>query len=186
MTDDLLGYAELVLPRNFFVNCKTGAPKVRVNPNTGCWEWLGALKGQPPNDYASYCENVTTGDYKTCMAHRFAYTMLMGEPPKGMDLDHRCRMPRCVNPLHLDAVPHAVNMDRGISGDRARQTHCLRGHPLSGTNLGRVKNRQRSNGGRFCKRCAQDAKRRWYEHQCELLGMHPSTLRSRMKTSAIS
>jgi hypothetical protein len=53
----------------------------------------------------------------TVRAHRFAFAIANGWLPKGrtgntsdgMVLNHTCFERRCVNPLHLEAVPHRVN-----------------------------------------------------------------------------
>lgn len=47
------------------------------------------------------------------MAHRLIYTMLIGEIPEGMVLDHLCRNRRCVNPHHLEPVTVKENTHRG-------------------------------------------------------------------------
>lgn len=46
------------------------------------------------------------------MAHRYAYEDLIGPVDPALDLDHLCRNRWCVNPYHLDPVPHSVNMAR--------------------------------------------------------------------------
>ena len=97
-------------------------------PNTGCWFWLG-------NSYQS----IRGGEYglvrvgsKSRRAHRWAYQYFKGSIPDGLELDHLCRNTLCVNPDHLEAVTHKVNMERGIV---AARTHCKRGHLLNGANL---------------------------------------------------
>ncbi|WP_369010576.1 HNH endonuclease signature motif containing protein, partial [Bacillus cereus] len=45
-------------------------------------------------------------------AHRYVYENLSGPIPEGMELDHLCRNPPCVNPDHLDPVTHEENMRR--------------------------------------------------------------------------
>lgn len=40
--------------------------------------------------------------------------------------DHLCRVPRCVNPAHLEAVSNRENTLRGTKGDL--KTHCAKGH----------------------------------------------------------
>jgi hypothetical protein len=48
-------------------------------------------------------------------------------------------------------VTPAINLARGLLGQRfAAQTHCLRGHPLSGDNL-----ILKSNGTRRCRTCGK-------------------------------
>jgi len=48
-------------------------------------------------------------------AHRFAYELLVGPIPEGMDLDHVCGVRLCVWPEHLEPVTHAENLRRRSS-----------------------------------------------------------------------
>lgn len=48
-------------------------------------------------------------------AYRYAYERFVGPIPSELELDHLCRTPRCVNPWHLEAVTHAVNVRRGTA-----------------------------------------------------------------------
>jgi hypothetical protein len=84
------------------------------------------------------------------LVHTIAYELLIGPVPDGLELDHLCRIRHCVNPAHLEAVPHRVNVLRGTSpiAISAQKTHCLHGHPFEGDNL-----EIRSDGGRRCRTC---------------------------------
>ena len=95
----------------------------KVNPN-GCWIWQGS------KDRLGYGRvgGSKSGEGRG-LAHRFAYEFVKGPIPEGLELDHLCRNPPCVNPDHLEAVSHLVNTLRGIAGVMAARTHCLRGHP---------------------------------------------------------
>ena len=120
--------------------------KVSEQPN-GCWLWQGA---KSHGGYGSlWFEGRRVG------AHRVAYQLLRGAIPAGLTIDHLCRTVACVNPAHLEPVTMRENLLRGngLPGTEARQTHCLRGHPLSGPNL-RVRG-----GKRFCHQCAMDYQR---------------------------
>ena len=102
--------------------------KVALDPN-GCWVWTGAT-----ND-GGYGQLRTDG--VTQYAHRLAYETFVGPIPDGLQIDHLCRTRLCVNPAHLEAVTQRENILRGVStsAQRARMTHCIAGHPLSGGNL---------------------------------------------------
>lgn len=118
--------------------------RLRFMPN-GCVEFTGALgtngrgsvrvAGRPTLPYVA------------------AYELLVGPVPDGMELDHLCRNPPCVNPAHLEPVTHKVNMERGAW---ATKTHCPQGHPYDETNTYRTKA-----GGRACRAChrASEARR---------------------------
>lgn len=106
--------------------------KVRINPETGCWEWAGAkLDG----GYArlSWPKNGKAGHIR---AHRLAYEQFVGPIPEGKVLDHLCRVRHCVNPAHLEPVTIVENIMRGDrTPPNSRKTHCKHGHPLSPSNI---------------------------------------------------
>lgn len=68
--------------------------------------------------------------------HRWCYLFLIGEVPAGLTLDHLCRVRRCVNPWHLDVVPHRINILRGVgpAAVNAKRTQCVDGHPFTREN----------------------------------------------------
>jgi len=73
-----------------------------------CWEWTGSLfQG---TGYAQVWADGTTR-----LGHRVVYELLVGPIPKGLELDHLCRVRSCVNPAHLEPVTHKVNMERGYA-----------------------------------------------------------------------
>lgn len=71
---------------------------------TPCWIW------QWHRDNAGYGRIMRNG--RSMGAHRWYYSQSKGEIPKGIHLDHRCFVPACVNPDHLEAVTPRVNNDR--------------------------------------------------------------------------
>lgn len=128
-------------------------------PFSGCWIWLGVLE---KNGYAKITTGYkNAGTRKTRWAHRVSYEHFVGPIPEGMDLDHACRVRCCVNPEHLEPVTRAENSLRGVGPDLARLrptwvTHCKRGHPFEGANLG--VNRR---GHRYCKTCHRLMDDKW-------------------------
>lgn len=94
-------------------------------PNSGCWLWL---------------RNVNDGGYgvlyrrngRRALAHRVSWILENGPIPKGLVPDHKCRVPGCINPAHLECVTEKVNILRGAAASAryAARTHCNNGHPL--------------------------------------------------------
>jgi hypothetical protein len=74
---------------------------------TQCWIWLYSLTTD------GYAE--TSKDHQTLLVHRVNYINKYGPVPVGFDLDHLCRVRRCVNPDHLEPVLPRVNIRRAIS-----------------------------------------------------------------------
>lgn len=77
-----------------------------VDPKSGCWIWQGGKNS------LGYGRLSGTKKY----AHRFFFQKFKGSIPRGYDIDHLCRNPACVNPAHLESVPHWVNIRRGKLG----------------------------------------------------------------------
>ena len=73
-------------------------------PNTGCWLWVA---------HTNRCGYGTFGVAgRTYLAHRVSYNLHIGDIPKHLELDHKCRVRSCVNPSHLEPVTHKENMSR--------------------------------------------------------------------------
>jgi|SRR5215471_19770529 len=124
--------------------------RVQQSGPDDCWLWQGHVNN---NGYGTIHSD--GGDE---YVHRVAYALLKGPVPAGLELDHLCRNTRCVNPAHLEAVPHKVNSLRGISlfAMEARQTHCIHGHRFDGANT----YIRKDNGARQCRQCKADRMRR--------------------------
>ena len=110
-----------------------------------CWLWIGTTAGK---GYGQFAYSNGSGRVREG-AHRIAYTLALGPIPDGMTIDHLCRTHNCVNPAHLEAVTNRENILRGISplAQKARQTHCVHGHSLSGDNL------YQNGNHRYCRIC---------------------------------
>ena len=124
--------------------------KVAKSHKDGCWLWTGTTSG----GYGRICEG--TPSRRMLPSHRVAYELLVGPIPDGLEIDHLCRVTRCVNPAHMEPVTHQENTRRGLSGAlQVLKTHCPRGHPYSGTNLyvGPEK------GDRQCRTCKAENQR---------------------------
>lgn len=134
--------------------------KTRRGSDSECWPWVGHV-----NAYG-YGNFIWQGGR---LAHRFAYELVIGPIPDGLDLDHtchssaRCDSPgnscphrRCVNPAHLEPVTFQENARRSQPGRRPKmagvknlaKTHCPKRHEYTAENT-YVDRR----GCRNCKAC---------------------------------
>jgi HNH endonuclease len=73
-------------------------------PMSGCWLFTGKRHRE------GYGRLNRGG--KQHLAHRVFYEAFVGPIPDGYELDHLCKNKSCVNPRHLEAVPHQENMQR--------------------------------------------------------------------------
>lgn len=132
---------------------------VSPEPMSGCWVWIGARNqgGYGQVRYKSH----------THLAHRVIYESFNGLIPDGLQLDHLCKTPSCVNPKHLEAVTGQINTRRGVGS----KTHCAQGHILSG--------RRGANGGtslnavnqyRYCLVCNAKRSARHYNKRRQANG----------------
>lgn len=120
--------------------------KVDLHAAGGCWLWLA---GRHEDGYGRFRFGGAM-----VRAHRFAYELLAGEIPKGLVLDHLCRVRGCVNPDHLEAVTQAENTRRALLANTLK-TQCPAGHPYDVINT-----RVTPDGRRHCRRCERDQRQR--------------------------
>lgn len=78
--------------------------KTIPEPNSGCWLWMGSVM------LSGYSQ--IKHHYKNYYCHRIMYENSKGKIPKGLEIDHTCSTPCCVNPDHLEAVTHSENNRR--------------------------------------------------------------------------
>lgn len=121
--------------------------RVRYEPS-GCWVWPGASndRGYP----------VIGIDSTTLYVHRLTYRIARGPLVDGLTIDHLCRNPSCVNPMHLEQVTSAVNTAR--ADGNSRKKFCSKGHPYDGPNL-RTWTDARGYTRRYCVQCTNDRNR---------------------------
>lgn len=120
-----------------------------VKHESGCWLWTGTRK---PTGYGRMSANG-----QGTSAHRFSYEHHVGPIPDGLEIDHLCNEPACVNPDHLEPVTRAENLRRKTE----RHTHCRNGHEFTASNT------YVASGRRYCRECGRVRTRAWYERTKE-------------------
>lgn len=140
----------------FWAKVNKEAPVPEYAPHLGpCWFWTGAKSKVPLG--AGY-GHFHSGE-RQVKAHRFAYELLVGPIPEGLELDHLCRVRKCVNPAHLEPVTHAENIRRGYEAGAAEghlKSHCVNGHAYMGENVLITGTPPR----RVCRSCRRETARR--------------------------
>lgn len=120
----------------------------------GCWLWKNAL-----NTYG-YAWMHWGG--RTVTGHLASYLAFVGFIPKGLHLDHLCRVHRCCNPEHLEPVTNRENIRRGINqvAINAKKTECKWGHAFTPENT--IVSTSSKYPKRHCRQCSRDKSRKAY------------------------
>jgi hypothetical protein len=134
--------------------------KVQVGPEDECWLWTGSVS---EGGYGHFVSSATG------YAHRFSYILANGAIPDGLTVDHQCHNAdetcsggptclhrRCVNPLHLTAIPireNCLNSPNTLAAKHAAVTHCPQGHPYDEANTVLYR------GLRRCRACSKEWQR---------------------------
>lgn len=96
-------------------------------PSEGCWIWRGSVG---TNGYPRI--KAPAGVRPTVLsAHRVGYEIVVGPIPEGLELDHLCKTPLCVNPAHLEPVTRSENARRLRTNTVLNTGVCHRGHDSS-------------------------------------------------------
>ena len=141
----------------FWSKVDKDGPKHSEHPDLGqCWLWTGTVS---PQGYGQFF--FRRGRW---FAHRYAYRLLVG-PISYPHVEHvchsvatactsaaMCKHRRCVNPAHLEAVPHRENARRRSgSSQRPHTLTCPEGHPWTdATTL------YDTTGARVCRPCIEN------------------------------
>jgi HNH endonuclease len=92
----------------FWAKVNKDGPVPAYKPELGpCWIWTAGVDG---HGYGQFGLKKST---KAVRAHRYSFEAIVGPIDAGLDLDHLCRVPLCVNPAHLEPVPRVTNVNRG-------------------------------------------------------------------------
>ena len=98
----------------------------------GCWIFDGAKNSGGRDSCSGGYGHIRVGSRKDgtrrlALTHVVVWEHCFGRVPDGLELDHRCRVRACCNPVHLEAVSHQLNTLRGMEHisdaerDRRRQ-----------------------------------------------------------------
>lgn len=123
----------------------------KIKQSGSCWQWIAS------KDRSGY--GLFLYQKRKVSSHRFSYILFFHDIPIGLEIDHLCKNKSCVNPDHLEAVTHLVNVRRGHSGNdnhESRKTYCPQGHQYSKENT-----RTYKNGSRACKECVRNRNREY-------------------------
>lgn len=90
--------------------------RIAVDAASACWNWTGAKTGKEGR-----------GVYNQTYAYRISYEVFVGPIPAGLQINHHCDNPRCVNPEHLYAGTQAQNTADMFARGRAFVPEPLRG-----------------------------------------------------------
>lgn len=98
----------------------------KVNKTQDCWLWTGGDTGN-----GLYYGKFWDGNRKV-LAHRYSYQINFGNIPAGLEVDHTCRIPKCVRPDHLRLLTRTENMrNRDDYRTKADGTMvCNKGHVM--------------------------------------------------------
>lgn len=120
---------------------------VEKNARSGCWLWTGGTV----DGYGAFNP---ASSKSTVRAHRYAYALVRSAVPGTLVLDHTCRVRRCVNPDHLEAVTVKENTLRGVgfSAMNLQKSACPKGHPYDDENTYVDK----KTGWRQCRTCRRE------------------------------
>lgn len=96
-------------PRTQMAQLPAGMQKrITVHPISECWTWRGAK-----NSSGYGC--TTDGHGRSMLAHRKAYTILVGPIEGDLTIDHLCRNKLCMNAAHMEPVTREENSSRQVT-----------------------------------------------------------------------
>jgi len=118
-----------------------------VKKTKSCWIWVSHKSTGGYGTFYVWKTAENKGGSK--LAHRWAFENWVSPIPKGLEIDHICKIRNCVNPKHLRIVSHLENMHASntLASLNSNKTHCPNGHKYEAPNILWDKN------SRKCKIC---------------------------------
>jgi hypothetical protein len=89
----------------------------KVERGDDCWHWTGATTS---SGYGRLAVNDPGQPKRLEQAHRVAYELAYGPIPTGLVVRHRCDVPACCRPSHLELGTQADNVQDMVDRGRAR------------------------------------------------------------------
>lgn len=145
----MVSFGDTRLPARFWSRCIP-------DPNGGCWLWFGQSTAK---GYGQICFQANYAR-RNVYVHRLAYERLVGPIVPGLQIDHRCRVTCCCNPLHLEPVTPSENVRRGKGPAVTRARHAMRMHCPHGHPYTIVTTRSDGRRSRRCSECWKRVNRR--------------------------
>ena len=129
---------------------KIEVSETQFHEGTPCWIWQAYI--HPVTGYGQFRYNDRLSN-----PHRFAYEYFVGTIPEGEEIDHKCHIRACANPIHLRTLTHAENMALRANC-YVNSGQCKNGHKMEGENV-RIDKRT---GRLKCKACTRENVKRFY------------------------
>lgn len=120
----------------------------RTKKTKSCWIWQGTTT----RGYG-----MVSWKYYRGSTHRLSLLLVGRSVPRGLTVDHLCRVRNCLNPSHLEVVTTKENILRGESwaAKNSQKTHCKNGHEFT------PKNTRWMPKGRQCWICCRARSLKW-------------------------
>lgn len=97
----------------------------KLDPLTGCRIWTGKTSKRRGGGLDGRINLRINGRHVTRRAHRISFEVFNGPIPPEHEIDHTCVNSLCIEPTHLEAVTHAINVER--RDQRAMDANIARG-----------------------------------------------------------
>lgn len=121
----------------------------KVNKSDGCWLWTASI--YPKSGYGQFTDEHGKG----ITAHSFAWKLVFGEIPEGLDVCHTCDVRRCVRIDHLFLGTRLQNMQDAVAKGRIAHGES---HGMAKITEGQViEFRKRHKSGETVKQIALDS-----------------------------